>query len=749
MRRSLGFTRLIPVLCVLALNAIVAAQPTPLDDTFTFQGVLREGGVPAEGGYDFECLLFDRAVGGNQVGLLLVAPNVDVVNGVFTIDLDFGIGAFNGSNRFLELRVRPTGAGVYTPLLPRQPIFAAPYSLFAKTASISGTYGNQVSFTNASNAFTGNGSGLTQLNAGNVATGNLSALRMPTGGTWSPSSLLNVDSGTLALDPTLNRVGIGTTTPQSLLEVASTSTFATIIGADTGTGSAGRFVGPDNNGSTSAFRVESGSQILLMDGNEIDSLDEGGLFLNFNVDSDVLLASGGGHVGIGNTTPVASLTVGSPSVLNVFASGDSTCFDAQAGPGCSDPGCENLVCAVDAFCCNSAWDSVCVGEANTLCIGRVGIGTEKAEAKLHVAGGTDSTGGGGGFIVIGSTTGPNMSIDNNEIMARNNGVAAALAINADGGNVNILQNAGGNVGVGTTSPSALVHVVGSVNADRGALYRVQNAGSSGGAGVFGLSTVSSGNGVIGEANTGTNPFGVWGMSTTGEAGHFSGDVDVVGALSKDSGSFKIDHPLDPANMYLYHSFVESPDMMNIYNGVALTDDLGYATITLPVWFETLNSDHRYQLTVIDEADSDEFVMAKVVSKIAGNQFTIRTSAAFVEVSWQVTGIRQDAWAQANRIQVEVEKPAHERGFYRHPELYGQPPSKKIEEAARPGSFSGKAIRDRGSLTVKTSRRTRDEHSIPFKIGMDQFGSARLAAHNRHVLVRRTSRRSVRCALVHD
>src|SRR5262249_4097207 len=89
-----------------------------------------------------------------------------------------------------------------------------------------------------------------------------------------------------------------------------------------------------------------------------------------------------------------------------------------------------------------------------------------------------------------------------------------------------------------------------------------------------------------------------GSNTSGYAGYFQGRVNVAGNLSKSGGSFKIDHPLDPANKYLYHSFVESPDMKNIYDGVVTLDDKGGATITLPDWFEALNKDFRYQLTCI-------------------------------------------------------------------------------------------------------------------------------------------------------
>jgi hypothetical protein len=160
--------------------------------------------------------------------------------------------------------------------------------------------------------------------------------------------------------------------------------------------------------------------------------------------------------------------------------------------------------------------------------------------------------------------------------------------------------------------------------------------------------------------------------TSGYAGQFLGNVQIIGNLSKSSGSFKIDHPLDPANEYLYHSFVESPDMMNIYNGNVTTDANGEAVIQLPDWFDALNKDFRYQLTPIGQ-----FAQAIVLQEIAGNQFTIATDKPNVKVSWQVTGIRHDPYADAYRIPVEEEKPADERGNYLHPELYGQPESMGI------------------------------------------------------------------------
>jgi len=158
-------------------------------------------------------------------------------------------------------------------------------------------------------------------------------------------------------------------------------------------------------------------------------------------------------------------------------------------------------------------------------------------------------------------------------------------------------------------------------------------------------------------------------------GYFAGDLNVTGKVVKGSGSFKIDDPLDPANKYLSHSFVESPDMMNVYNGNVTTDKLGRATVELPEYFEALNRDFRYQLTVMGQ-----FAQAIVATKIGKNRFVIRTNKPSVEVSWQVTGIRKDAYANANRIPTEEEKPADERGYYLHPELFAQPESKGIVAA---------------------------------------------------------------------
>jgi hypothetical protein len=143
------------------------------------------------------------------------------------------------------------------------------------------------------------------------------------------------------------------------------------------------------------------------------------------------------------------------------------------------------------------------------------------------------------------------------------------------------------------------------------------------------------------------------------AGEFQGNVAIFGSLSKSSGSFLIDHPLDPENKYLLHSFVESPDMMNVYNGNATLDASGEAIVTLPDYFGALNIDYRYQLTPIGAPGPNLYIAEEILD----NQFTIAGGTPGGKVSWQVTGIRNDAYAHDNRIVVEQDKPASERGTY--------------------------------------------------------------------------------------
>jgi len=203
------------------------------------------------------------------------------------------------------------------------------------------------------------------------------------------------------------------------------------------------------------------------------------------------------------------------------------------------------------------------------------------------------------------------------------------------------------------------------------------AGWSGfGCGILGQSDVSFG--VSGQSNynhgvmgtTSSSATSVAGVFATGNvgliangfvyAGIFYGDVvvngrlTVTGDLLKAGGGFKIDHPLDPANKYLCHSFIESPNRTNIYDGTCILDSEGDAIISLPEWFDQLNETFRYQLTALGRPAPNLHVSAK----IKDNKFRVSGGNPGMEVCWQVSGIRKDQWAKSNPLLVEADK--HDR-----------------------------------------------------------------------------------------
>ncbi len=224
----------------------------------------------------------------------------------------------------------------------------------------------------------------------------------------------------------------------------------------------------------------------------------------------------------------------------------------------------------------------------------------------------------------------------------------------------------------------------SISSDGIGVYGYADSSTGSNRGVYGRSDSSGGIGAYGYASSfsGVN-YGVYGdtNSASGYAGYFAdrvkiaGNLEVVGTLSKSAGTFKIDHPLDPENRTLSHSFVESPDMMNVYNGNIILDENGAATVELPDYFQALNQDFRYQLTPIGG-----FAPLYIAQEIADNRFQIAGGAAGLKVSWQVTGIRHDAYAEAHRIVVEEDKSPSERGTYLSPEAFGQPASRGVNYA---------------------------------------------------------------------
>jgi hypothetical protein len=190
--------------------------------------------------------------------------------------------------------------------------------------------------------------------------------------------------------------------------------------------------------------------------------------------------------------------------------------------------------------------------------------------------------------------------------------------------------------------------------------------------------------------------GVGGVGVAAYAGYFDGNIEITGTVFGAVKDFKIDHPLDPANKYLYHTSVESSEMMNIYTGNVVTDELGMATVKLPDWFEAENADFRYQLTVIGRR-----AQAWIAEEVEHGQFKIGSDATQTKISWQITAVRQDAFAKAHPLIVEQVKPARERGFYQNPELFGQPAERQTEWGRRPQQMERmKETRERQKLAAR-------------------------------------------------
>ncbi len=118
------------------LCAAVFASPSalagPLDSSFTYQGKLSQANSPVTSSCDFRFRLYDAVSGGTQIGAELGIDDTTPDNGLITVSLDFGLAAFQGDGRYLEIDVRsPAGSGTWTTLAPRQTVAAAPYALWA------------------------------------------------------------------------------------------------------------------------------------------------------------------------------------------------------------------------------------------------------------------------------------------------------------------------------------------------------------------------------------------------------------------------------------------------------------------------------------------------------------------------------------------------------------------------------------------------------------------------------------------
>jgi hypothetical protein len=341
----------------------------------------------------------------------------------------------------------------------------------------------------------------------------------------------------------------------------------------------------------------------------------------------------------------------------------------------------------------------------------VGFATTGWSAPANsTANGTDAihaTGGSANDGVLASTSGGNGAVLTGGVGLT--GGAGAVITGGAGGNFGLdagaggpglivnggetLGDFGGGDGIdaygGAGGANGVVGIAGQAF-DQGSMAGVIGTGGSSAQGQYG--PVPNGPGLVGNGGSGSSGDNTGGDGIdalagigcsgcpNGLAGSFTGDVTVSGDL-KVSGtkSFRIDHPLDPANKYLYHAALESSEVLDLYSGNVTLDVAGEATVQLPDWFQTLNGDFRYQLTAIGAAAPN----LHIAQEIENNNFRIAGGASGMKVSWQVTGRRQDAWEKAHPMQVEVAKSPTERGYYINPELFGAPPQKNLNWARMP------------------------------------------------------------------
>lgn len=432
------------------------ADAAPLGTDFTYQGQLKQGGLPVNVPVDLEFSLWDQALVGVQIGLTQTKLNVDVSNGLFAVDLNFGAGAFAGEARWLQIAVRrPAGIDPYVPLTTRQYITPTPYALGLRLP-LSQTVTTGSDAINVTNAGTGDCAQFNITDPSNVGeavegrtAGSGGAIQgINTGaGRAGFFQISNAGNGSAALYATTNgtgpalvadgSVGIGTSAPARKLQVGSTaisnSEGMIRLASRSGTQGSSRVwdIGvPETDADTSG----PGYSFV------IDDIAAGG-------GPEIMVKYGSGNVGIGNIVdPGQLLDVGGRMRVRQ-GGGTAGIWFYQTTPA-ADRAFVGMY-DDDTF---GLYGNTGAGWSLLLdtTTGDVGIGTSNPQAPLHIVSNSDAEPSGGGILVLGSTSGGNIALDGNEIMARNNGATSPLYLNNDGGNVHMAVVAGG-VSIGTTT----------------------------------------------------------------------------------------------------------------------------------------------------------------------------------------------------------------------------------------------------------------------------------------------------------
>ncbi len=598
---------------------------------FTYQGMLKQNGNPANGTLSMTFKLYDALTEGNQVGSP-ITQNVSVQNGLFTVSLDFG-NVWNGSDRYLEIAVGSTV------LSPRVKINATPYAGFAQTAGFAqrpwqSEY-NRVYFYGHVGIYT---------DARGPAVLSLGPHDMPTKlAIWQgsqPHEMMGLgvvpgvftftlpnannrfafynnpwpipDEGAVSLMTILGNgnVGIGTDSPAGRLSLGDGEGFTKLILWQGNAGSMGFGVGAGQM----RFYVPNSNHYFS--------------FLNAPTGNEIVTIRGNGNVGIGTTNPAARLSLGGDNANTKLA--------LWQGPNSGD-------------------------------LMGFGIGPGQFRLHLHHSGNRFS------FL-----NAPNGS----ELMTiRGNGdVGIGTGINGPSYRLHVVEDNRNRLtaiyGVHTYSTDQYtthstygVYGLSRTNFGAGVYGRNESTGNFAtfSSGVYGYCV--TGSGVLGETADESRGYGVFSFGRIG---------------ATRTKEFLIDHPLYPETHFLHHFCAEGPDPYNIYRGTVVLDARGEAWVQLPDYFEAINRDPSYHLTAVGAPMPN----LHIAQKIRGNRFKIAGGAPRGEVSWEVKAIRNDRAVQQYGYQTETEKPKEIQGMYIYPELYGQPKEKGIfyrPEPVRPES----------------------------------------------------------------
>ena len=450
---------------VLALAPPACGRPTTQTAAFGYQGVLKQSGAPVSGSVDMQFKLFDASAAGAQIGSTILLAPVSVIDGQFSVSLNFGPLAFGGEERWLEIGVSPAnnGNGPFAPLTPRQKVDAAPYAAHALSATLGGDYANTVNFSNAGNVFAGSGAGLSGLNASSLATGTVDTARL---------------SGTY-------NIGI------SGNAATATSVSGVIAVGNGGTGAVSAAQARINLGAAASTHVHSTADIAS--GNLSDArLPVGGnwtLTSNLSLDTSTLYVDQlNNRVGVGTTAPAADLHIRGPAALGsllITPTTSDTISQIMLAENSSNSfgmimRMDGAANRLDFLATQSSVEQAPVLSINRSSSPAIGVGTTTPLAVLHVKEGTSGTIAphSNASVVLernaanylqmyapdinetGMLFGGDTTDIRGAILFNSTATPDGLALRTGGNTTRAVLDSAGNLGIGTAAPGDLLHIFG-------------------------------------------------------------------------------------------------------------------------------------------------------------------------------------------------------------------------------------------------------------------------------------------------